>query len=386
MLERTRQQAKLTRDKVDQVGLNYAIGLLLRQEDATLPDIREFRRNSRARERRIREVQLQIIDLAEERSRLTDVDFVEGFLKDLKSKPAWITPADLEQAVRGLVDTQLQALSTLQQNLNAYFQRLVELESTERQLVSAVSDYEKYIAEHILWIQSSDPLSLQDFRRCLPAGQLLGDGQRWLNLIRLLWRDLVQSLLPALLVTLTWSLLLLAQPRLRRAITLLGDQASSGSCRRFSVTMIALVWTLLIAAVWPILLQTLSWRTSLLLDASDFAKLVSVGLRSAAILYIVLEFLRQVCRTRGLADAHFNWPQGVRQVVRRNVRWLMVVTIPLVFIAAMLNADVGRQSPSTLALGRAEEALSRLCTIAALVAALVFVQRLLRRKDYCSVR
>ena len=80
-------------------------------------------------------MQLQIIDLAEERSGVDRRGFRRCLSAGLKSKPAWITPADLEQAVRGLVDTQLQALTTLQQNLNAYFERLVELESTERQLV-----------------------------------------------------------------------------------------------------------------------------------------------------------------------------------------------------------------------------------------------------------
>lgn len=378
LLERTRQQAKSMRGKVEQVGLNYAIGLLLRQEDANLPDVRDFRRNSRERERRTRDVQLQIIDLAEERAKLTNVDFVETFLNDLESRPTWLTDSDLERAVRGLVDTQLQALSTLQQNLDAYFQRLVELESTERQLVSVVSDYEQYIDEHVLWIQSSDPLSWRDFQRCLPAVQVLGDATRWWNLVRLLGRDLAQWLFPAVLFGLVWLAWLLAQPRLRRAITRLGHQAASGSCRRFSVTLVTLLWTVLIAALWPTLIQAVSWRLGQLLDSTGFAKMVSAGLQSAAILYIVLELLRQVCRPHGLADAHFHWPAGVRQALRHNLRWLMIVTLPLVFFAALLNADVSRQSPHVLALGRTEESLSRLCTIGALIVALVFVQRVLR--------
>ena len=63
-------------------------------------------------------------------------------------------------------------VATLQQNQDAYFERLMELESTEQQLVTAVRNYEKYIAEHVLWVRSSDPLSWTDFRQ--------GDAWVWL--------------------------------------------------------------------------------------------------------------------------------------------------------------------------------------------------------------
>ncbi|MHB8970568.1 MAG: mechanosensitive ion channel domain-containing protein [Pirellulaceae bacterium] len=378
LLEKTQQQFKLTSDKVHRVGLNYAIGLLLRKEGVTLPDVRKYRRNSRERERLIRDVQLQIIDLAEERSAVTDVDFVDTFVQDMRSMPPQWTPDRVERTVRGLVDTQAQALTTLQQNLNAYFERLVELESTERQLVLAASEYEKYIDEHVLWIQSSDPLSWKDFRYSVPALQLLGDSVRWREAAWALGRDAVRWLFPSLLVALGWGLLLLVQPRLRQAVTRLGEQAASGSCRRLSVTGTALVLTILIAALWPILILVISWRMSVISEGNDFLKMVGEGFRAAGITYIVLESLRQICRTQGLADAHFNWPQGVPALLRSNLRWLMAVSIPLVFIAALLSADVGEQSQDTLGLQRAEESLSRLCTMMALVAAIVFVQRVLR--------
>jgi potassium efflux system protein len=144
------------------------------------------------------------------------------------------------------------------------------------------------------------------------------------------------------------------------------------------VTLTALLWTILIAGLWPFLILVISWRMSAVSEGSDFLKMVGAGLRAAGITYLVLESLRQVCRSQGLADSHFNWPQGIRSTLRLNLRWLMIVSIPLVFVAAMLSADVGDQSKNTLVLRRAEESLSRLCTIGALVAAVVFVQRVLR--------
>ncbi|MCU0960442.1 MAG: mechanosensitive ion channel [Pirellulaceae bacterium] len=378
LLERMQQQFKSTQEKVKQVGLNYTIGLLLRREETALPDVRTYRRNSRERAGLIRDVQLEILDLAEERARLTDVDFVDAFLSDLPSVPeAWLR-RELEEAARDLVNSQLQTLATLQQNLNGYFDRLVELESTERQLVQAVTAYQKYIDEHVLWIQSSDLLSWDDLRRAWPAVLLLLDASPWWELLVSLAQDFREWILPALLVTLLWLLLLMMQPRLRQSITQWGEQAASGSCRRISITWGALVCTTLIAATWPLLLLWLAWRLAVLPDSVTFAKMVSAGLRVAAVTYLVLEFLRQVCRTQGLAQAHFHWPDGVRATLRGNLRWLMAATIPLIFLAATLDAGASRQSNATLAVGRAEEALSRLCTVGALLAALVFVHRVLR--------
>ena len=378
LLEKTQQQYKLTTDKVERVGLNYAIGLLLRKERAALPDVRRYRRLSKERERLIRDMQLQIIDLAEERSRLTNVDFVEAFLQNAFVRPADVAGGSLDREVRSLVESQLQALSTLQQNLNAYFERLVELESTERQLVVAVTEYEKYIDEHVLWIQSSEPLSWQDVRQSWTAIEWLADWQPWRDAISILLHDLIRWLFSFVLVATSWFGLLVAQPRLRRAVTALGQEAASGSCRRFSITVTALVWTILIASLWPMLILVVAWRMSVISEASDLLKMVGAGLRSAGLTYIVLESLRQVCRAHGLADAHFHWPEGVRASLRRNLRWLMVISVPLVLMAAMLSADVGEASHDALGLRRSEESLSRLCTLAALVAGIVFVQRVLR--------
>jgi potassium efflux system protein len=378
LLEKTQQQYKLTTDKVERVGLNYAIGLLLRKERAALPDVRRYRRLSKERERLIRDMQLQIIDLAEERSRLTNVDFVDAFLRNAFVQPADVAGGTLEREVRSLVESQLQALSTLQQNLNAYFERLVELESTERQLVVAVTEYEKYIDEHVLWIQSSEPLSWQDVRQSWTAIEWLADWQPWRDAVSILLHDLIRWLFSFVLVATAWSGLLVAQPRLRRAVTALGQEAASGSCRRFSITVTALVWTILIASLWPMLILLVAWRMSVISEASDLLKMVGAGLRSAGLTYIVLESLRQVCRAHGLADAHFHWPEGVRASLRRNLRWLMVISVPLVLMAAMLSADVGEASHDALGLRRSEESLSRLCTLAALVAGIVFVQRVLR--------
>ncbi len=378
LLNKTEQQFKVTKEKVDRVGLNYAIGMLLRKEDSALPDVSKYRRNSRVREETIRAVQLEIIDLAEERSLLTDVDYVDSFVRGIASLPQGITRDKFAQEVRKLVDKRLDLLATLQQNQDAYFEQLVDLESTEQQLLKAVAEYEKYIDERVLWIRSSEPIAADDFRHSVTALRWFVDGESWSKTIRILWNSIFQQLFLWLLTLAPWLALLAVQPRLRRAVTIMGERSASGSCRSFLPTLMALLWTLLITALWPALILWISWRLAVSPDVTSFVKAVSTGLMAAGVYYAATEFLRQVCRTRGLADSHFDWAPGFRTSLRGNLRWMMAASVPMVFAAAMLYDDAGSRSGDTLDISRSQVSLARLFVMGVLLAVLIFAHRTLK--------
>jgi potassium efflux system protein len=79
-----------------------------------------------------------------------------------------------------------------------------------------------------------------------------------------------------------------------------------------------------------------------------------------------------------LAEAHFVWPQAVRITLRKNLRWFMAVTIPLVFVSAVLYADAGLRSQDEVTTSRAFESAARSFVLALLIAAGVFTYRVLR--------
>ena len=133
--------------------------------------------------------------------------------------------------------------------------------------------------------------------------------------------------------------MLAAQQHLRRRVANLGQEAAKGSCQSFFITAQATGWTLAISAVWPVLMLAVAWRLRTVYGATEFSKSLGVGLAFTAVFYFAVDFMRQVCRHRGLAHAHFEWPEAVRMSLRRNLRWFMLATIPLVFMAAVFYAD-----------------------------------------------
>ncbi len=378
VLEQVEQKFKVTQEKVDEVGLNYTIGLLLRKEDAALPSVSHYRYASRDRAETIRDVQLRRIDLVEERSEINDVEYADNLLASIDPLPPKMSKDDLSREITTLLDDRKELITTLDKNLNDYFDRLFELESTQEQVREAVADFGQYIDERVLWIRSSGPLSLADIRDSAKALQWLLDRDSWLGVWNGVVADFKTSFVLPTVVWLAWLVLLLLQRRARKSITRDGLQASSGSCRSFSPTLLALAWTLLVTLLWPALISILVWGLERTGADNRFARAAAAGLTAAGVYYLTLEFMRQLCRTKGLADAHFGWPQGGRVALRKNVRWLMLVSLPMVFVAQMFYFDAGNRTQDNVAVLPAQESAARLLIIATLITAGVFTHRVFR--------
>jgi potassium efflux system protein len=66
---------------------------------------------------------------------------------------------------------------------------------------------------------------------------------------------------------------------------------------------------------------------------------------------VTVAFLRQVCIDEGLADAHFRWSAKSRRILRRNLSWLKVVALPLIFVFLTVTWDAEEARADSL--GRA---------------------------------
>jgi potassium efflux system protein len=97
------------------------------------------------------------------------------------------------------------------------------------------------------------------------------------------------------------------------------------------------------------------------------ARALAAGLQTVALVFLAGDLLRHLCRGRGLAEAHFGWPQSTLRTIRRNVRWLMVIGLPLALVVWTMEQHPDLQRNS----------LGRLAFIVWLLAAAVFLQRVL---------
>jgi len=365
-----RDQFKRTREKVEAVGLTNAIGLLLRRQRDALPKLADHRRDIRAREPAIRECQLELLELDDHRSKLAKLDEqVEKELQSMGSAAGGSGREELRETVREFLESKKDYLDALIADANTYFDRLVDLDNAQRQLIEESEEYAAFINERVLWIRSASTLSMDDVRQAGGALVWLADPRGWIEAARVLALDAAANPLFPAIGLLCFAGLLHGGRRAREKLRELGETARRHGSFRQSPTLAAVLLTALTAAVWPALLWYVAWRLGAAGEALEFPRAVAAGLSYVAGVWLVLELVRQGCREDGLFDAHFRWPDSTLAFLRRQAGWAMVTLLPVVFVVVVMD---------TQANDRWADSLGRLGFVAEMAICAGLARRLLR--------
>ncbi|MHB8901316.1 MAG: mechanosensitive ion channel domain-containing protein, partial [Thermoguttaceae bacterium] len=363
-------QFKRTRDKVDAVGQTNAIGLLLRKQRQAMPDVRTRARNIRLRQPVMQECQLELLQFDDRRTDLADLE--AQIQKELASAEHGVDSGsqyELEWAARRALETEKEYLDALIVDLNSYFDKLIDLDNTERQLTQKTEEYIKYIDERVLWIRSTSALDLASLRHVGQAVAWLLQPESWLELAGCLSRDARKNLFRVAFAAAVFLLLVWGQRRLRQRLNDVGRRAELANCGSLLPTMEALGLTAGLSGVIPGILWYLAWRLNVQPAPSTFCSAAAAALTFTAGAYLVLDLLEKQCRRNGLADSHFDWPASALRPIRHYVRLAKVIVLPLMFVVVTMDSQPN---------DRWGDSLGRVCFIGAMVAFAVLLQRSLR--------
>ena len=354
--------------KVEAVGLNNSIGLLLRRYREDLPDLSEHRGNLRARQEEIASVQMEQIDLQEKRLALEDTESLLRsylFSERQTAKPEQL--AGIEQVLRSLLQIQRDSIDALLRDYDTYFERLVDQDNSERALVDTAQEFSEYIDGRVLWIRSGVAFSGSHLGLALKSLQEVVAWEQWVQAPEGLWHEMsanphLAGLLVAVMAVAAW---------LRRRVTVemaaCSEKARSNTCTSFKLTLDAVAATFLVSLPALGVTWWVGHRLAGGAASEPFARAVGEGLRNLALVLFPLEFARQSMRGSGLFCAHFGWPSQQVDRIRRNLVWLMAVVGISVFMLALLDAQ-GEEHGG--------ESLGRLVFMAMLLAVGVFAHRL----------
>lgn len=349
--ERLANEFATVRQKVDAAGLTNAMGLLLRRHRAELPNPRTLARNVRARQQTISEVELQRIELRDARRAVADIDrVVNATLAELPDDIPEEQRDLLAGFLRDLLQSKRTAINMLLQDSGALFDGLVNLDAEERGLAALTSEFIAYIDEHVLWIQSTHPVSIAEWDRVRDAAVLLADPEIWLRASRTLRHDAGAA--PVQYAGIAALLLALAGFRYRLIVRrrAAGENASKAICTSFEPTFETFVQTLLLAMPAPLAAVFLGWRLAGSVEATEFGRALGAALQFSGLSLFVFAFARQCIRPGSLGDAHFGWPSGALRRVHRGLGWLGALVAPTFFVVGLLQ--VWGQESAQGSLGR----------------------------------
>jgi len=365
-------KVKTIRDQAEAARFSNAVGVLLRNERARLPDLRHHQRRKALRQSEIANVQIKLIELQNERATARDGETGTKAILDVTSPSATADDrANIEELAHTALRDNRELLLALWHQYGEYLATLVDLDVKQGQLIDKIEEFSDFVNERVFWTRSGPLLGIFSLGDAREAAEWLFDPVAASLMLDTFATGLQHHILTAGPALLSLLVLVLAQRRLRAALRANADLATKPVHVSFADTLQAVLGTVLLALPWPLLLWIVAWRLSTVQNASDWSRAIAVGLAETARIFLPLLLFYHVCRIRGLAGAHFQWPTASVRTIRRNLVWLMIVGLPMVFISAALEGQTDEVR---------KESLGRLAFLVETSALAVFLYRVLRRR------
>ena len=355
-------------------GLSDVLGPVLRSERRQLPNLQQYQSGLKERKKQIESARLKQFQIDEQRRALGDIGQTIKQLMAEHAELQWPEPQRqaIESELRQLLTDRQPLLSKLSDGYASHIGTLVQLDQGQRQLLDKARQYATLLDEKLIWIASGKPLSLAWMAELQTSVSWLISPLRLAEIIKQLWSGLIDAPLLTGLALWLFTLLSLKRRVLCSRLASMGEQIGNVSKDSFMLTLEALWITLLLATPWPLLIGFVGWLLAASGDGSAFSRAAGFGLYNVAALFLIVASFLQLCRNQGLAHLHFRWGERTRVVLKRNLRWLLLIELAPAFL-------VGLTEWHTEAVYR--DTLGRLAFVVGSIALTVFVWRVLRPRD-----
>lgn len=364
------QNYELTKGQLQLEGVGRDLAEVLRHQRHQLPSAEQDLHTIAAVHTQINQARLGQLQINQEDQNLADVDRRAAQIL-AEQVTVDISPAQ-RAALLARVTTLLTAQRTLLDNLtdgySHYLMLLTALDQRQQKVAQVAADFARLLDAHLLWMPSAAPAGPAWLGAIARAGGWLADPTAWRAVGPALGQRAEERPLQVALALLVFLGLLLGKRRLVAQLEDLGRHAGQTQDDGLSLTLRALVLTLVTALPGPLFVWVCASLLQHATETTDFVRSVGVGLDRAATLWFYLAVLRQACRPQGLVQAHFRWDEAVRQVLRHNVSWLLPLYVPLIFLIDTTHANPDDEYAN---------GIGRLAFVALSVALALFLRRVL---------
>ena len=337
-------------------GFNSWVGLMLRKQRNELPDPQKLERQIRHYQQEAQAVDVMMFELEDALQQInawSDDGRSSFSASTLLSSDKSIVRSDVAGNLQITFDRLLakdkQLIEMMKVDIDTYLNNLYQVADLKTQTNVLVGDYHSFIEKHVLWIRSSDKLDKSDFREAAAAFHWLVNYENWERLVVLLGQDAQHRPWWTVLFLTGFLTVLVNHSRMRRMLAVCGDRAAKRSATDFGLTMQSLLLTIAISLPVPLVMLYVHWRLLNLDELGNvFNEAIAHGLLIAAAVFTPFEFLRQMCRTGGLAIKHFEWPESAAKLLVTNLRWLIDLATPIATLVGVMEGQGNTRYQSSL--------------------------------------
>ncbi len=321
------------KQRLEIAGLSQALGRILLDQKQRLPSQRTLRKEAAHREEEITQAGLQQVRFSDERRKLSDIkQAVDVLMVDIPPEEQ----ETISEELSGLVKSRVELLDKAITTNGAYLRALAELDFVQRRLADAVSDYDEFLAERLLWIRNVNIIDLDKIADIPVQLSSLLSPSGWNEVLQTIWFEAVDKpvLIPMLIVV---AILLGWGRKLRKTLRASGKHVGKVSSDRFTYSAQALLVTILLAVSWPLFLGTVGAELQTSLEATQFAKAVGEGILTVVPIFLFLRVFYYLCSSYGMAKVHFEWSESSVKLIRNQIKLVMLVVLPSAFITVVTS-------------------------------------------------
>jgi potassium efflux system protein len=305
-------------------NLSDQLGNLLRQQRQSLPDPRSFEREAREREIEAAQIGASRVLHRREQQRLMDTEaYVAGLLGGAiaeETPPMRARLVDLATERRALLEKAIESEDVL-------LRKLGELEAAQTELLETITGFDELLDVHLLWVRSASRTELEELGALPEQVWRIVSPSGWYGAAGVLAYQATHSAVFILLGVVLGALLWFRK-HLIGFIETTSEALGKPTTDRFAYSLQVLAVTLVAAAAWPLVAAVAGWQLRVSFQATDFSIAVGGAVLALATQFYFLRAFRLMCIPRGLAAAHFRWPEPSLRLLRRELDRLSWTYLP----------------------------------------------------------
>lgn len=327
------------RQKIAAAGKNESLGLMIRQQRSGLPNVRRLRRNSTARGDELRALRWRLLEYKRLDQQSPDAETLVQMARSAgDANVTALTDDALQQRAEEFLTHREELLEQLEEVARNLITQLVNLDQTERRLITQTEATAQFYADQLLWMRSSALFGWRDMKRLDDSARWFRNQAAWEDVASTLTRDAgnrpVLYSLAAIGLLASW---LTGRRSRKEGGSAVGNDSASGDFS-LSGTIQTAFRTAIGAGFWPALMAFVAWRLEQAAVGSPWCLSVSHGLTRGAALAWPLEILRQSCAAGGLGQVHLGWTQETARRLSRSVAWFLPLGVVLMFLVGATEA------------------------------------------------
>jgi len=329
--ESLHEESQEIRKIADSVGRNDALGMMLRQQLARIPDRKSLARSIAAREDETRDIKLKLFEIDRQQRQTPELEVVFATAKAFaESTHDGFDETTLRSQIERVLERREELLDQLDDDYKSLRNQLLDLDRTERKLLTLSEQTAEFCATQRLWLRSSGVWGLRELLRWRESTDWLSESAAWQEVPVALLLDLERR--PLLYLLCGFAVcggLLLRERQSRKSVA-----ESPAAEAEFSISAAAstAAMTVARAGLLPGLMAFTAWRLEQAAVDSDWSQAVAHGLwRCVAVTWPLL-IVRRSCVSRGLGEAHLGWPRDVARRISHRVTIFLPICLLLLFV------------------------------------------------------